>query len=87
MNTIWKQRLEVETEQTIEIPEGSKLLTVGEQNGIMYIWFSCNTENPKRDRTIFIIGTGDDLPYYDVSYIGTIFQYSGRLVFHVYEKC
>ncbi len=87
MITIWKYPLRAEIEdQFIEMPSGSKILTVQVQNAIPNLWAIVNPEHPKERRHIRIHGTGHNIrDSTRLRYIST-FQIQGAgLVFHVFE--
>lgn len=86
MRTVYKQVLQIEDKQIIEVPAGAKLLHVGLQNGQACIWYECETENVRESRTIYCFGTGHQMPALDLNYIGTVIMLNGALVFHFYEK-
>lgn len=83
MITIWKYRLDVIDEQTIEVPFEAKALSVQMQNAELCIWCLVKTDNKLVPMHIRIFGTGHpvvDVP--DKSYVGT-FQ-EGWFVGHVF---
>lgn len=86
MVTIWKYPLEVTDDQYIEMPSGSKILTVQIQNAIPCLWAMVYPERPKERRHIRMHGTGhligDSLR---LKYISTFQIQDGALVFHVFE--
>lgn len=83
MLTIHKYQLE-ELEQTIEIPNGFKILSLQVQNDIPCMWVEVNTENHKVMIHVITVGTGHPLPHTDVVYVGTYQRFNGSLVLHVY---
>ncbi len=73
MKTVWKKELQVVTVQQIEIPVGSKILTVGEQDNNLMLWFLCDDDVELEKREIIIVGTGNNAPdnIEDYTYIAT----------------
>jgi len=82
MKTIYKYNLEV-TVCTIELPIGSKVVCVHEQNLVPTIWVEQETTKLKTDFMFCVVGTGQSIPE-DGFYIGTCFI--GPNVWHVYQK-
>ena len=74
---------------SIEVPEGSHVLKVGNQYETMAFWYLCDEEEEKKERKWFrITGTGhrvhkDNGFLFD--YIDTVQFNDGRLVLHVFE--
>jgi hypothetical protein len=92
MKVIYKYPLEITDTQTVELPYEHRILSVQAQNGILCLWAAVDLEETfKADRTIRIIGTGnqsDELDFYfsgDMEFISTV-QLSG-LVWHVFTDC
>jgi hypothetical protein len=89
MFTIHKQALAVKELQTIELPEGSKIIKADNQGGALCVWYECNPELEMTPRTILVLGTGhqfpDNCPPNICKHIGTALFGGGQLVFHAYE--
>lgn len=59
---IWKFKLRIGTgEQRVEMPAGSRLLTVQAQGGAPTLWALCDESAPEVARRIWCYGTGDSL--------------------------
>lgn len=86
MKAIWKYKLEVLDEQTIEMPVNARILTVDNQYGDICLWAEVNTDPDlvMEKRTIYIHGTGHQYMSHR-RYIGSVQMYNGNLVFHVFE--
>lgn len=86
MKTIWKYPLVITGEQRIEVPKGSKFLSVIEQEGHPVLYFLVDTEAPKVPTDILICGTGQPfLEFLDRSlYLGTVS--TREFVWHIYTK-
>ena len=86
METIYKYKLEVTADQTIEMPNGAEMLTVQVQAGIPCLWAKVNTENPVHKYKFKTHGTGHPLDKdFNGLYIGTYQLYNGTLAFHVWQ--
>ncbi|WP_425258476.1 DUF7352 domain-containing protein [Rubrivivax sp. RP6-9] len=80
---IWKFRLRHGTgEQSVEMPAGSRLLTVQEQDGLPTLWAICDEGAASVRRKLWAYGTGDAMVR-TWPYIAT-FQ-SGRSVVHYFD--
>ena len=85
MRTIFKQALEIEDKQTIQLPQNYQILHLGVQQGVPTIWYECQHDHPLVSLVIYCFGTGynmDGLPPLD--YLGTV-QIEG-FVWHFYAK-
>lgn len=84
--TIWKYSLKADDVQEVEIPIGSKLLSVQTQNGIPCLWVLVYEKNTKEVRKVYTFGTGEPLNFLPeaLTFIGTYQMYNGELVFHVF---
>lgn len=81
--TIWKYELEITDRQTIQMPEGSQILSVANQNGKLCLWAIVSPANSDRDRVIEIIGTGNPMRISNRKFIGTVVI--DPFVRHVFE--
>lgn len=84
--TVWKFKLDVDDEIEIVMPKGSKVLHVDTQFGVPMLWALCDPKADQEVRSFRIAGTGHPLPEDDLVHLGTFLIYSGRLVFHLFEK-
>lgn len=97
MRTIWKFDLEITDQQTVELPKGAELLSVGEQDTTgrtLQLWAlvepepDWETDHTKREQRTFIIhGTGHPaLPGVSkANHVATVISAGGALVWHVFE--
>lgn len=85
MKTIWKYPLEDTWEQVMLMPEGAKIIHVGEQRGVICLWAEIDTKVPMEHRKFYTVGTGTQFPSYPVDYLGTVIKEMGIFVWHVYE--
>ncbi len=85
MKTIYKYRLSIEEEQTIEMPEGAEVLTVQTQGGVPCVWAKLDHEKPLKVYKFVLIGTGHCIEDgFEGKYIGTFQKQGGTLVFHLF---
>lgn len=83
MKTIWKWTLETET--TIEMPQGAELLDLQTQHGEPQLWALVDPNALSCRRTFRVYATGQELPNDPGQYVGTFQMNGGALVFHVFE--
>ena len=83
METIYKYELAQAETQTIDMPEGAKVLTVQVQRGCPCLWALVESTNPLVARHFRIYGTGHSFVHGE--YIGSFQLMGGDLVFHVFE--
>jgi hypothetical protein len=85
MNTVYKWPLDLTDVQEVAIPEGTRCLHVGEQNGVLTLWGWCDSDEPLRDRRIAVVGTGNPAPSSrEANHLGTVVMPNG-FVWHVFE--
>jgi len=84
---IWKFPLEVTDISKVEMPEGSKVLTVQTQRETPCIWALVNTTARTVVRSFRVCGTGHPLEdeVKDYPYVGTFQLQGGALIFHVFQ--
>lgn len=91
MRVIYKYRLILHDEehfngaQTILMPSGAKILSVGKDPQDKYcIWALCDDSLPMAERTIFVVGTGNPLPQDgDLVFVGTLCIHP--FVWHIFD--
>lgn len=86
MQKIYKYGLELEDEQTIEMPLDAQILSVANQRGVLCLWAMVIPGIAMEKRTIEIIGTGNPI----ASRISGIKKFIGTVViepfvWHVFE--
>ena len=87
--TIWKETLKFVQAQRVQLPRGSKILSVQAQNNRPTIWFQCDPAAPSEDREIFIVPTGETAPYpadFHYKFLGTVQLDDGSKVIHIFER-
>lgn len=86
MRTIFKYPIKVTDQQTVRMPQGAKILCVQLQFGGPCLWAEIEDSRPSEDRLIAVVGTGNPIPEAaELSYVGTVQQAAGHLIWHVYE--
>ncbi len=88
MRAVYKYPVPVDDSVTIEIPSGSRILTVQfqEPHGYPYLWALVNPSAPPEMRHFMLVGTGDPIETSDdLLYIGTFQLRGGTLVYHLFE--
>lgn len=85
MKTIWKYTLAIIDEQVLEMPGGATILTAQMQGRGLCLWAIVFPKRPLKQRTIRIIGTGNDMPT-DMELVPIATAQMGSLVWHVFEK-
>ena len=70
---IYKYPLDLADQQTISMPEGAEMLSVGLQRDRIVLWAMVNLEMANRDYIFRIVGTGNDVPE-NLQYLGTVQQ-------------
>jgi hypothetical protein len=88
MRTIFKHILQITDTQYVLLPEGSAILSVGEQRNALCVWYICETENPLNEQHWFsVYGTGHPLPENDLgTFLGTVLTHGQNLVWHVFHN-
>lgn len=87
MNTIWKFPLVIEDAVVVEMPAGSRILSVQVQRDEPCLWAVVDSTAPRVKHRILIRGTGHPLLIDMAScpFIGTFQIPSLGLVFHVFD--
>lgn len=84
--TIWKFDLQVAGRQVVNVPNGAKLLTIQMQHGRPVLWAEVNPDEPHvAGREILCFGTGHPITPKQ-TYLGTVQEMGGNLVWHFYER-
>lgn len=91
MQIIYKYELQATDFQEVRMPEGSKILTFGIQNGGLLLWVLVDPAAPKKPYKFLLIGTGHFIPtekpileIYD--YVGTTIGHLGQFVWHLFQE-
>lgn len=83
MRTIWKYKIDG---NNIEVPYGSKILSVANQNDVPVVWFDVDDDMIQMETwVICIVVTGGNIPTNNrAEFIGTILLHNGSDVLHIY---
>lgn len=90
MKTIYKYQLQIVDHQLVQIPKKATFLSVQFQENQLCMWLIVDTERMDLEAAhISIFGTGHELPDSVDSakywYLGTVQQFNGKLVWHIFE--
>lgn len=86
MRTVYKYEVPLDDTFYVDLPKDSKVLSVGVQNDVPYIWVFVDDENEDSRKVFRLAGTGHPIAdYLDLEFIGTFQLRSGNLVFHLFE--
>jgi hypothetical protein len=70
----------------LEMPIDSKILSFQSQNGNLVLWAAVYQNSSLETRVFKLLGTGSDIDMdYVISFIGTVQQLNGNLVWHLFE--
>lgn len=86
MKTIWKFPLELTDLQSIEMPQGSEILSVQMQRETLCLWALAEPSLKREIHIIEIAGTGNPLPDAKRRFIGTAQMKGGTFVWHIFER-
>jgi hypothetical protein len=88
--TIWKFTLPIEDTVDVKMPDFSKILSCGEQEGELVIWAEVIPTRDIVSRRIYIRGTGHPLTGEEGRFIGTVQfgspQYRETYVWHLFDS-
>jgi len=85
---VFKYPLDVKDEQHVLMPKGAEILCAQTVNGQAVLWALVKPDNKEVTRIIHMFGTGHNVVYKReyLHYIGTIQQWEGKLIWHVFEE-
>lgn len=85
---IWKFPIENTDNIELEMPRGSKILSLKTQQGVPFIWAAVDTNNEIETRKFRIFGTGHEIPQgtHNLEYVDTYLIMGDTLVFHLFEE-
>lgn len=87
MKTIWKYRLDVADEISVEMPVGAKVLTARDQGDDICVWALVDQDQMQmRAKTFIVVPTGRQIDEAGLRYVGTAYVRGGMLIFHIFEK-
>ncbi len=86
MKTIYKYPIEATDSQDVEMPKGAKIIKTDTQDGKICLWAVIDPNETKVEQvTIKVAGTGHPIEEDKLDYIGTVQQWGGKLVWHIFE--
>lgn len=87
MKTVWKYTLKIDDYDEFEMPVGSKILSVGEQDNKLVMWVEVNDDIrcKKEVRKFRLAGTGHIINEIYTHFIGSVLMMNGVFVVHVFE--
>jgi hypothetical protein len=89
MLTIYKYQFETTDEFFLQMPEGSRILSVHVQRDKPCMWAAVDPGRLLIDRRFVVYGTGhpiDPAEYDSLSFVGTYLLHGGQLVFHLFAE-
>lgn len=87
VKVVWKYPIPAADEFTVEMPEGTEVVTVQTQRDEPMFWALLDPDVPKYLRTFRVLPTGRELPDAEQwTYRGTFQVHDGSLVFHLMER-
>ena len=89
MKIIYKYNLNISPKNEIEMPQGSKILSVQIQYEDPVLWALGDTEKPLEKRSFLFIETGaqiDEEVLNNHEYISTVQCRGGRYILHLFER-
>lgn len=89
MKQIWKFKIDPPefVVSAVKMPQGAKVLSVGNQGEQIMLWALVDAEAMQEERLFRVIGTGWDIePDFDATkFVGTVSLLGGKLIFHIFE--
>lgn len=82
---IWKYTIEAQDAIKVDMPVGSKVLSVQMQSGVPCIWVRVDPRRIKEPRYFVVRGTGHDFDGTEGKFVGTFQMAHLGLVFHLFE--
>lgn len=89
MRVIWKKKLQ-SVVNIVKVPKGAMFLTAQIQPnaGGLVCWYMCDPDQPEEERTIWVIGTGNEINSDKIAlaqYLGTV-QADHNMIWHVFVR-
>ncbi len=84
MNRILKFPLTHTHRQTIDLPDGAKIVACQPQHGDVTLWALCDIDQPRTPRAVTCVSSGQDIPADAGDYVGTCQFHDGHTVVHVF---
>ncbi len=89
MKTIYKYPIKPHTRQLLELPKGTRILSVQEQRGAINIYAMVDNEVEAVELIpVLLYGTGHCVheEIEEVRFLGTVSMYNGDLVLHAFTE-
>lgn len=80
---VWKFTLKYDGKQTLEMPEGARIIECAMQHGVPTIWAMVHPTAKTETRRFLFVGTGHDFDARGVTHIGTF--HDVPYVWHLFE--
>lgn len=86
-SVIWKYSLAGASIHELAIPAGARVLSVQHQRDVPVMWVLLRPDAPTVTRKFRVFGTGEtiDLPVSRLQHLGTVQEWGGTLIWHVFE--
>lgn len=81
---IFKYPINMDGETVVKIHSDAKFLKCGVQHEGIVFWAVVETDNPLSDLIISTVETGQEVPFLNGHYMGTVLLLGGDLVLHVF---
>ncbi len=86
MHAVWKYTLPMDDTFSIEMPRGTKVLSVAFQGGDVRMWAEVNSDELVVERRFRMCGTGHPMPANEARrFVGTVLIHGGDIVLHLFE--
>jgi hypothetical protein len=86
MIVVYKYVLAETDDQTILMPKGAKILSVGAQRDLICLWALINDGDPMMGHRFYIVGTGYPASHVVRStFLGTVSLHNAELIFQVFQ--
>ncbi len=82
---VWKFNLWPLALRKIYMPEGAKVLHVGNQHDEITLWALVDPDSDLEERWFLVVGTGHSMPDAEFDHLGTVITHD-KFVWHVFEE-
>lgn len=85
MKTVFKYPIEFPADEVVlDLPSGAVFVSVGVQNGGLFLWALVDPDAPEAKHRLLVRGTGHSIKE-AVDPLGSFMLQGGALVFHVFQ--
>jgi hypothetical protein len=84
MRKVFKYPLTISSKFELQLPKGATILSAQIQSESPVMWAEVDPEATKTARTLYIVGTGHDVPV-GARFVSTFQEMGGQLIWHLYE--